>query len=197
MLAEGVEVNIKDQTIRGDLRINTHLADGNLEKMIFDVSGTRLRIENGYLLSKNETQAEEWWGQLDIKHGRMTWKHPLLLNAALNLQLSDSGLLVHLFAKQKKQRLNDLLTIKNVTGETTVLLNGESILLRKVRIEGEQLLVLADVHLSDKKIQGGMYAKYGILRMGIELEDENRTLKLLKPRQWYDNFSINFQTDVH
>ncbi|WP_372738220.1 hypothetical protein [Neptunomonas sp.] len=192
MLAEGVEVNVRDQTIRGDLSINTRLADGDLQKMIFDVSGTRLRIENGYLLSSNDTQAEEWWGQLDIKHGRMTWKRPLLLDAALNLHLSDSGLLVHLFAKQNKQWLNDLLTIKNVTGETTVLLNGDSILLRKVRIAGEQLLVLADVHLSDKKIRGAMYAKYGILRMGIELEDENRTVKLLKPRQWYDNFSTNF-----
>lgn len=194
ILADGVEVNVRDQTIRGDLRINTRLADGNLGKMIFDVSGTRLRIENGSLLSKKGTQAEDWWGQLDIKHGRMTWKRPLLLNAALNLYLSDSGLLVHLFAKQKRQWVNDLLTIKNVTGETTVLLNGESILLRKVRIAGEQLLVLADVQLSEKKIRGGMYAKYGILGVGIELEDEDRTLKILKPRQWYDSFSTNFQT---
>lgn len=192
--AEGVEVNFRGQAIRGDLRINTRLADGNLEKMIFDASGTRLRIENGSLVSKNGTQAEEWWGQLDIKQGHMTWKRPLLLNAALNLQLRDSGLLVHLFAKQKKQWLNDLLTIKNVTGETRVLLNGKSILLRKVRITGEQLLVLADVHLREKKIQGGMYAKYGILGMGIKLEDEGRTLKLLKPRKWYDSFSKNFET---
>ena len=194
MQAEGVEVNVRGQAIRGDLRINTRLADGNLKKMIFDVSGTRLRIENGSFLSKNGTQAEEWWGQLDIKHGHMTWKRPLLLNAALNLHLRDSGLLVHLFAEQKKQWLNDLLTIKNVTGETKVLLNGKSILLRKVRITGEQLLVLADVHLSEKKIRGGMYARYGILRMGIELEDEGRTLKLLKPRKWYDSFSNNFET---
>lgn len=194
MLAEGVEVNVRDQTIRGDLRINTRLADGNLEKMIFDASGTRLRIENGSLITTSGTQAKEWWAQLDIKHGRMTWKRPLLLNAALNLHLRDSGLLVHLFAKQKKQWLNDLLTIQDVTGETSVLLNGDSILLRNVRIAGEQLLVLADVHLSEKKIRGGMYARYGILRMGIELDGEDRTLKILKPRQWYDNFSANFQT---
>ena len=196
MQAEGVEVNFRGQAIRGDLRINTRLADGNLEKMTFDASGTRLRIENGSLLSKNGTQAEEWWGQLDIKQGHMTWKRPLLLNAAFNLQLRDSSLLVHLFVKQKKQWLNDLLTIKNVTGETRVLLNGKSILLRKVRITGEQLLVLADVHLSEKKIRGGMYARYGILGMGIELEDEGRTLKLLKPHKWYDSFSKNFEAGV-
>ncbi len=193
MQADGVEVNVKDQIIKGDLRINTRLADGNLEKMVFDASGTRLRIENGSLLSKNGTEAEEWWGQLDIKHGQMTWKRPLLLNATLNLHLRDSGLLVHMFAKQKKKWLNDLLTIKNVQGETTVILNGKSILLSKVRITGEQLLVLADVHLYEKDIRGGMYARYGILRIGVELEDENRTLKLLKPRKWYDSFSERFE----
>ncbi|TKB10398.1 hypothetical protein [Desulforhopalus sp. IMCC35007] len=194
MMAEGVEVNVKGQVIRGDLHIYTHLADGNLEKMIFDASGTTLRIENGSLLSQNGTQAEDWWGQLDIKRGHMTWKRPLLLNAALNLQLSDSGLLVHLFVKEKKKWLTDLLTIKNVTGKTKVLLNGNSILLSKVRITGEQLLVLADVLLSEKKIRGGMYAKYGILRMGIELEDEDRTLRLMKPLKWYDSFSKDFET---
>lgn len=98
-----------------------------------------------------------------------------------------------MFAKQKKKWLNDLLTIKNVQGETTVILNGKSILLSKVRITGEQLLVLADVHLYEKDIRGGMYARYGILRIGVEREDENRTLKLLKPRKWYDSFSEKFE----
>lgn len=196
MRAKGVEVKVRDQTIRGDLLISTRLTDGNLDEMIFDASGTRVRIENGSLLGESDTQAKDWWGQLDVSHGQMTWKRPLLLNAVLNLQLRDSGLLVHLFAKQKKQWLNNLLTINDVTGETKVLLNGESIVLRNVRIAGENLLVLADVHLSDRKIRGGMYARYGILRVGIELEDEDRTLKMLKPRQWYDSFSEKFLPDA-
>ncbi len=49
MQARGVEVHVKEQTIKGDLRISTRLSDGNLEKMSFDASGTQLRIDNASL----------------------------------------------------------------------------------------------------------------------------------------------------
>lgn len=196
MQAKDVEVHVRDQTIKGDLRISTRLTDGNLEEMTFDASGTQLRIDNGSLYSENVTRDEQWWGQIDVNHGRMIWKRPLQLDAAINLQLRDSGLLVHLFVKQTQERqwLNDLLTIKDVTGESQVLLNDKSIVLRNTRIAGEKLLVLANLHLSEEKMGGGMYAKYGILGIGIELKNDERTLKIVKPRKWYDGFSETFGT---
>ena len=195
MLAKGVEVHVRDQTIKGDLRISTRLTNGNLEAMTFDASGTQLRIDNGSLESGSVTRDEQWWGQINVTHGRMTWKRPLHLDATINLQLRDSGLLVHLFVKQAQGRqwLNDLLTIRDVTGESQVLLNDNSIVLKNTRLSGEKLLVLATLRLSEEKIRGGMFAKYGIMGIGVELKDDERTLKLVNPKKWYEKFSEAFK----
>jgi hypothetical protein len=103
-LPSGVAVHVKEQTIKGDLRISTRLTAGNLEKMSFDAAGTQLRIDNGSLESEGTAHDDSWWGQIDIERGRMTWKRPLKLDAEISLRLRDSGLLVHLFVKQTKEK---------------------------------------------------------------------------------------------
>jgi len=195
MLAKGVEVHVRDQTIKGDLRISTRLTNGNLEAMTFDASGTQLRIDNGSLEIGDVTQDEQWWGQINVTHGRMTWKRPLHLDGTINMQLRDSGLLVHLFVKQSQGRqwLNDLLTIRDVAGESQVLLNDNSIVLKNTRLAGEKLLVLATLRLSEEKMRGGMFAKYGNMGIGVELKDDQRTLKLVNPQKWYKGFSEAFR----
>ncbi|NMQ28008.1 hypothetical protein E4Q23_09705 [Candidatus Accumulibacter phosphatis] len=194
MQARGVEVHVKEQTIKGDLRISTRLSAGNLEKMSFDAAGTQLRIDNGSLESEGAAQDKLWWGQIDIERGRMTWKRPLKLDAEISLRLRDSGLLVHLFVKQTKEKpwLNDLLTIRDVSGRSEIRLNDRAIVLSNTRLSGEKLLVLANLQLNDEKMRGGLYASYGILGAGIELKGDERSWKLFNPRAWYDAYSAAF-----
>ncbi|EXI79773.1 MAG: hypothetical protein AW10_02258 [Candidatus Accumulibacter appositus] len=197
MRASGVAVHVKEQTIKGDLRISTRLTAGNLEKMSFDAAGTQLRIDNGSLESEGIAHDDSWWGQIDIERGRMTWKRPLKLDAEISLRLRDSGLLVHLFVKQTKEKpwLNDLLTIRDVSGRSEVRLNDRAIVLGNARLSGEKLLVLANLRLSEETMRGGLYASYGILGAGIELQGEERSWKLLNPRKWYDDYSAAFSAE--
>ncbi|MBO3703189.1 MAG: hypothetical protein J5W83_11720, partial [Candidatus Accumulibacter sp.] len=197
MQASGVEVHVKEQTIKGDLRISTRLSEGNLEKMSFDAAGTQLRIDNGSLESEGSAHDNLWWGQIDIDRGRMTWKRPLKLDAQISLRLRDSGLLVHLFVKQTKEQqwLNELLTIRDVSGHSEVHLNDKAIVLSNARISGEKLLVLANLRLREEKMRGGLYASYGILGVGIELKGDERSWKVLNPRQWYDRYSAAFSAE--
>ncbi len=200
MRASGVAVRVKEQTIKGDLRISTRLTAGNLEEMSFDAAGTQLRIDNGSLESEgtaHDHSYDSWWGQIDIERGRMTWKRPLKLDAKIGLRLRDSGLLVHLFVKQTKEKpwLNDLLTIRDVSGRSEVRLNDRAIVLSNARISGEKLLVLANLRLSEETMRGGLYASYGILGAGIELKGDERSWKLLNPRQWYDRYSKAFSAE--
>ncbi len=197
MQASGVEVHVKEQTIKGDLRISTRLSEGNLEKMSFDAAGTQLRIDNGSLESEGSAHDNLWWGQIDIDRGRMIWKRPLKLDAQISLRLRDSGLLVHLFVKQTKEQqwLNELLTIRDVSGHSEVRLNDKAIVLSNARISGEKLLVLANLRLREEKMRGGLYASYGILGVGIELKGDERSWKVLNPRQWYDRYSAAFSAE--
>ena len=165
--------------------------------MTFDASGTQLRIDNGSLESEGAVRDSAWWGQIDIDRGLITWKRPLALDAQISLRLRDSGLLVHLFVEQTKERqwLNNLLTIRDVSGRSEVRLNDHAILLSNARLSGEKLLVLANLRLSEKQMWGGLYASYGILGVGVELKGDERSWKIVKPRKWYDAYSEAFSAE--
>lgn len=186
--AKGVVVRIQDQTLKGDLLIYTRLRDGNLDTMTFDASGTRVRLDKASLVMGEGTSAHNWWGQIDLAEGRMIWEQPLQLDARVGLQLRDSGLLVNLFVKkgQHQEWLSKLLTIKNVTGEGRVRIRDDSLTLQDARIAGQDFLVLANARLRGERVDGGLYAKYGVLSGGVELAGDEPTWRLFDAREWFD-----------
>ncbi len=189
-----VEIDIKNQTIKGNLRIDSRLNNGNLENKTFDVSGTQLSIGNAQLETEGAPQDQDWWGRISVERGLMTWKKPLDLNGKIKLALRDSGLLVHLFLKDTKDHawLDDLLTIRDVAGTSDVALSDKTIVLKNTQISGEELLLLANLRLSEEQMRGALYAKYGIFGLGVELADGEQTFKIVSPRKWYDAFARDF-----
>lgn len=198
MRAKGVEVRIENQTLRGDLRIHTRLQGGNLDEMTFDASGSRIRLDKGSLITADGTAEHGWWGQIDLEEGHLTWRKPLRLDALVGLQLRDSGLLVNLFVKQENDQkwLKRLLTIRNVEGTGRVELRDDSLTLREVRIAGEDFLVLANARLRGEQVEGGLYAKYGILSAAVELFGDQSTWRLLNAREWFDGHTKDFSASM-
>jgi hypothetical protein len=153
-----------------------------------------VKIENGFLETEGGVRDQWWWGDIHLERGEMTWKRPLDLDAKLGMKLRDSGLLVHLFVKAANDRewLDELLTIRDVTGQSEVTINDKAIELRNAKITGEKLLVLSNLRMREKRMRGGLYASYGIFGLGVELRDGEQKLKILNPRRWYDNFARDF-----
>ncbi|MBK1725192.1 hypothetical protein [Thiocystis violacea] len=189
--AKDVAVRIEDQTLKGDLRIHTRLRDGDLNAMTFDASGTSIRFDQGILI-RDQARAPQgaavWWAEVDLQEGRMTWKQPLRLDASIGLRMRDSGLLVNLFVKPKENQdwLNDLLTIRNVSGKARIRMRDQAIDLQDARIDGEGMLVLANARLRDERVAGELYAQYGVLSAGVELVGKETTWHLLNARAWFD-----------
>jgi hypothetical protein len=104
---------------------------------------------------------------------------------------------VNLFVKQLQERqwLNEMLTIRDVSGRSDIRLSDSAILLSNTRITGEKLLALANLRLSEENMRGGLYASYGILGVGVELTDDERSWKILNPRKWYDTYSKAFSAE--
>ncbi len=192
--AGNTEIRISDQTVKGTLWLKTRLRDGNLDTMEFDISGSQLGIENGSLQSGGEVRNQWWWGQIDLEQGRMRWKKPLDLDAQVALKLRDSGLLVNMFVKQTRGRewLEELLLIRDVVGHGNIGLGNEAITLRDTQLSGEAFLVLSNLRLREQQIQGGLYARFGVLRVGVELNGEERRWRIVNPRRWFDEFAESF-----
>lgn len=176
------------QTLDGELRLESHLRDGDLETLSFDISGSQLSMRNVHLQHNADNLAHGWWAQLALPEGRMRWKAPLELDARLELAMRDSGLLVNLFVDAVRERrwLRDRLTLGEVLGEARVMLNGNAIRVENLAVYGgTRLELLANLALRDSHVLGRAFARYGPLRLGIEMDGEERRWQWRNARDWY------------
>lgn len=183
-------LGIEQQELHGSLHLDTRLNDGDLESMEFDASGSSLALHNVTLKDAEENSTTPGWrANLEFEEARLTWQHPLVLEASLALTMRDSGLLVGLFVDAARERrwLRELLTIHNVTGQAQVSMQDDSLLLRELAIHSGDLELLAHLHFHETQLRGAMYGRHGQFAMAVGLDDGERQWRWWRPRRWFES----------
>ena len=84
--------------------------------------------------------------------------------------------------------LGRLLNVHDIEGTAQLEISGEQISLSDLTLTGGPLLLLSDVALTDRSANGALYARLGVLGLGVELEDSEPTLRFIQPRRWFDRW---------
>ncbi|WP_192036424.1 hypothetical protein [Halomonas sp. YLGW01] len=181
-------LRLGEQRVSGDLQLEARLRDGDLARMSFDASGSRLRLDNVSRQAANGENDEGWWVQLDLDEGRLVWARPLELNARLSLAMRDSGLPARLLVATARERrwLGRLLDVSGILGSARVRLGQEGLRVSEARLTGRQLEILADLVRRDDALTGALYARFGALSLGVALRDGESRLRFVQPRRWYE-----------
>ena len=53
-------------------------------------------------------------------------------------------------------------------------------------LTGKDLEVLGWIHIRDKKADGRVFARYGVLSAGVALDQGQRKIHLAKSRKWFE-----------
>ncbi|MCC5882161.1 MAG: hypothetical protein JJU25_05930 [Halomonas sp.] len=188
LYAADARLAFHEQTLEGALHMEALLTHGDLETLDFDVSGSQLSLTDVLLENENGSLSHGWWARLALPEGRMRWETPLELDARLELAMRDSGLLANLLVDAARERrwLRDRLTLGEVHGEARIMLNDDTVRLENLAIEaGGRLELLANLALRDSHLAGRAFARYGPLRLGIEVDGDRRRWQLRNAREWY------------
>lgn len=180
---------LADQQLRGDLRLEARLREGDLAARRFDASGSLLRLDN---ISRRDADGQGeagWWARLALEEGHLLWSEPLAVEARLGLAMRDSGLLARLFLTDARERdwLGRLLTVRGVEGQARLDMDADGIRLSEARLDGGPLTLLAGLHFHAERLDGSLYGRLGRLAVGVELEEGERTLRFWQPRRWFDS----------
>src|SRR5690554_566351 len=186
--AFGTELELADQRLSGDLRLEARLREGDLEARRFDASGSLLRLDNITRRDADGQGEAGWWTRLVLEEGRLTWAEPLEVDARIGLAMRDSGLLARLLLAGARERewLGRLLTVRGIQGEARLGMDEHGIRLGEARLDGGPLTLLADLHFHADRLDGSLYARLGRLAVGVALEEGERTLRFWQPRRWYE-----------
>ncbi|WGI24369.1 hypothetical protein QEN58_13650 [Halomonas alkaliantarctica] len=188
--AFGAELALLDQQLRGDVHLALNLTDGDLETRRFIADDSFLRLENVSRQSENGSADAGWWVTLSMLDAQLAWEDPIRLASQLHLEMRDTGLLARLFLARARDSdwLGRLLNVHDIEGTALLEISGEQISLSDLTLTGGPLLLLSDVTLAERSADGALYARLGVLGLGVELEDSEPTLKVIQPRRWFDRW---------
>ncbi|MDB4306146.1 hypothetical protein N9980_01110 [bacterium] len=195
LVAEGLVIEIEDKEMVGDLEATGRVKIVDLDKKVFDPSGTRVELRNaGAYIGDADGETPEWWGVVEIPEGRITLAHPPSGEADFTIEAESAAPVFALFAKTQKKadKLDRRLNTEDLSGVGHVRLGEGLIALTGLEVDGGKAQVRADLCIHRGELHGLVHAKYGILAVAAELHDKKETLHITSPKKWFERNRESF-----
>ncbi len=196
LAATGVRARLEEVQLSGNLALEARLVRGELDTGVYDVSGTKLKLHDIVVEApenarRGRDDSRRWWGELMVVEGQVTPGAPFFLDAKLATRFRDSVPFVTLFSQANPLPgwARGLLAVQQVSGEASVLLGDEAVVLRSLHLEGGRSEVRLRLRRRDGEFSGSLYARYGVFSAGVLLLGPLSTVHLFDARDWYDGQS--------
>jgi hypothetical protein len=189
--SSGVEMRTHDQSVKGDLAVNIKLVGGVPADMMFDISGSELRLDNVQVIGEKEQFDEDnWSARFLLVRGQATWKKPLQLDVEAQINISDSRPVVAMFGNKEKrpQWLLNMLTIEDIEGTAQVAIANEQIVIPLAHAISDHIEVGAKGSISEARRDGVIYARYKKLDAVVKITDGKKNTDVIRAREKYESY---------
>ena len=174
--------------LRGDVELAAQLRRGNLQKGEFELDDSRFAVRNVAFTEPGGATRAGWWATLDIGRGRAEWKTPSSASGSLRVRMRDVGFLLAMFGDRTTLPawVGKVVDAGEAQLDGKWLWQGQRLVLDQAHAQNERFSVDARLALEGLRRRGDLYLKWGILGVGVELQDATRKYHLRGARQWYD-----------
>lgn len=190
LAARGMRARYRDKPLTGNLSLHTRLRGIDLDDKRYDVSGSRLELTD---VRMPGTDVAPWWMRAHVDHAVLEPGAPTFLRADVESTLSDARPLFALFLPEEKRGrtlrwVEDILDLKGVGATASFTAGDDFIAVSKLAIASGPARVLGQLRLANGGRRGALYASYGRLDVGLELDGEKRDWKVLRPKKWFAEY---------
>ncbi len=191
------------EELTASLKLDANLY-GGIAAGFYHLTGSTLSLEDVILPDPKADEKKEkppespWWAKLTVKEGNVLLKKPVEVAAFVEMELQSTRPLLHLFFSRprpdkdnpeeeakKPKWINKIPDIDNVGGSAYIAIDERGLLLDDMVITGDKLDLMARLKGRKGDIDGQIYIRYGILHLGVALDDGKKNFKILKPRKWF------------
>lgn len=187
--ANGAALRLGDMVLRSDLDIDAQLEAGSLNDRHFSLPGTRVSLRRAAIVEPADERVDNWWARADIRDGQVSLGEPLDLTASAQVDMLNIAPLLSMFAQRKRFPRWIRRTID--AGQTQVSgqveMRGQRLTLDHVFASNERFDVHARLRLGEQTPVGQLYARWGVLGMGLELARGEREFHLAGAKKWFED----------
>jgi len=175
--------------LTGDVVVDGRLRGGDLQAGNLDLSGTSVQLRNVSFVERDGRTQGGWWGTLDVGGGHVEWRRPATVRGRIDARMKDVGFLLALFSDRGGYPawIGKLVDSGQARMQGQLLWQGDTLVLDRMHAANDRLVVDARMRLQGQNQTGDLYAKWGVLGVGVELQGGERKLHLRNAREWYDS----------
>lgn len=175
--------------LAGDVELTTRLKRADLREQRFDVDGSRLVLRKVTVNGVDGELGRDWWADVDITRGHLDWGKPVRVDGTTRLRMKDLEVLLALYAQKKElpRWIQRLIDEGEVNAQGRLNWAGDGLVLDGVTASNDRFDVAARMKLEDKALSGDLYARWGILSLGVDVEHGRKDVHLVRARHWYDS----------
>jgi hypothetical protein len=183
-----VQLAVADLVMQGDVVVDTRLQRTDLAAHQFNADGSEVSLQDVRITRGEDLLGSDWWGHVGLVEARLDWDKPMTIDGKVKVRLKDAGALLALYAQRKHlpEWVGKVIDAGEVQAEGRIRVRQGTLLLDPLDARNERFDVRARLRLHEKQASGDLYARWGALGMGVELDNGKRQVHLADARKWYD-----------
>ncbi len=175
--------------LRGNVDINTRLRRANLARRNFAVDGSTIALNDISFSEPGGEARTGWWARVSLPRARMDWNKPLDIDGNASVTMKDVGFLLSLFSRQKEypKWVFKLVDAGQAQVRGRVQWRRDTLVLDRINASNDRFDLEGRFRLRGKQRSGSLYARWGVLSAGLELQGPQGKFHLVRARHWYDS----------
>lgn len=182
-----VGLSLAGLALEGDVAVATRLRRADLATHQFDADGSTIALRRIRVVGADRPP-DDWWGVITLDESRLDWDRPMKFDGSMRLRMKDVGVLLDVYAQRKDLPgwVEKLVNAGEATARGRVQWRGDTLLVQPLEARNDRFDLLARLRLRHKTVAGDLFAKWGVLSLGVELENGQRDLHLVNAHQWFE-----------
>jgi hypothetical protein len=185
MSSTGARIALGVSRLAGNLRMDTRLKRAQRSGHAFELDGFTLGMDG---VRVEGSRDPPWWARFTLEHGRLDWDRPMQLQGSATMTMKDVSLLLSLFADRGAfpAWIGKVVDAGQATARAQVQAQRGDFVLDRLVASNRRVDLFAHLRVHDGVPRGDLYARWGVLGLGVALADGKRTFHVLHARRWYE-----------
>ena len=184
MSSTGARLALGVSRLRGNLSMDTRLDRAERKGKAFDLDDFSLGLDGVRVEGSSDPP---WWAKIRLKKARLNWEKPMQLRGDATLEMKDVSLLLSLFADRSAfpKWIANVIDDGRATAHARIEAQKGDFVLDHLVASNKRVDLFAHLRIRDGQPKGDLYARWGILGLGVALADGKRDFHLLHAERWY------------
>ncbi len=185
--AQRADVRFGPSRVLGDLALDSRLVRAEGGPRRYRIETLKLALDK-VQVGAPSPGAAPWWARLDFKGGQLHWGQPITLQGDASVVMKDASALLGLYAERSAfpKWVGKLIDEGQANATASVRLDRDAVSIENLHARNERVELDAQLRVAQGRSQGALYARWGVLGLGVETSGGKRRLHLIGARQWYD-----------